>query len=329
MIFRDPYWLLLILLCPVIIYFSLTSRGKASLKYSDITLLKRIKPTLAVRLRPFLIVLKVAAIILLSIALARPQKGKEDTKVTTEGIDIMLTIDTSGSMEAEDLAKGRNRLDVVKEVTQDFIKRRQSDRIGLVVYGSEAYTQCPLTLDYGALSQFLDSCKIGMADGRATAIGDALATALLRLKDSTVTNKVVILLTDGVNNAGKIAPMTAAQTAKALGVKIYTIGAGTRGNAPVPTYDFFGKKVLTMMPVEIDEELLKNIATTTGGRYFRATEKESLENIYKEIDQLEKTKTESFTYMEWMERFPAPVFLAGILLILEALLLATRFQKLP
>ena len=168
-----------------------------------------------------------------------------------------------------------------------------------------------------------------MADQSATAIGDALATALLRLKDSSVTSRVVVLLTDGMNNAGKVAPMAAAQTAKALGVKIYTIGAGTRGMAPVPAYDFFGQKILKQMPVEIDEDLLKEIAKTTGGQYFRATEKASLEKIYHEIDQLEKTKTESLTYMEWIERFPPLVFIAGALLIVEALLLATRFQKLP
>ena len=329
MILRDPYWLLLLLLIPVILWEAISKKGKAGIRYSDISLLKKIKPTLAVRLRPFIVLLRVAAVALLAIALARPQKGKEDTKVTTEGIDIMLTIDTSGSMRAEDLAKNRNRLDVVKEVTGDFIKHRSSDRIGLVVYGAEAYTQCPLTLDYGTLLQLLDQCEIGMANENSTAIGDALATALLRLKDSSVTSRVVVLLTDGMNNAGKIAPMAAAQTAKALGVKIYTIGAGTRGMAPYPGYDPFGRKILQQVPVEIDEDLLKEIAKITGGQYFRATEKASLEKIYHEIDQLEKTKTESLTYMEWIERFPTLVFLAGALLIVEALLLATRFQKLP
>ncbi|MBR6461748.1 VWA domain-containing protein [bacterium] len=329
MILHDPYWLLLLLLIPVILWDALKLTGKAGVRYSDISLLKRIKPTLAVRLRPFIVLLRVAAVALLAIALARPQKGKEDTKVTTEGIDIMLTIDTSGSMIAEDLAKDRSRLDVVKEVTADFIKHRSSDRIGLVVYGADAYTQCPLTLDYGTLLTLLDQCEIGMADQSATAIGDALATALLRLKDSSVTSRVVVLLTDGMNNAGKMAPMAVAQSAKALGVKIYTIGAGTRGMAPVPGTDFFGRKILQQVPVEIDEDLLKGIAKTTGGQYFRATEKASLEKIYKEIDQLEKTKTESLTYMEWIERFPGLAFAAAALLIIETLLLATRFQKLP
>ena len=329
MILHDPYWLLLLLLIPVILWDALRKTGKAGVRYSDISLLKMIRPTLAVKLRPFIILLRVAAIALLAIALARPQKGKEDTKVTTEGIDIMLTIDTSGSMIAEDLAKGRSRLDVVKEVTADFIKKRSSDRIGLVVYGAEAYTQCPLTLDYGTLLQFLDQCEIGMADQSATAIGDALATALIRLKDSSVTNKVIVLLTDGLNNSGTMDPLAVAQGARTLGIKIYTIGAGTRGMAPVPSTDFFGRKILQQVPVEIDEDLLRKIAKTTGGRYFRATEKTSLEEIYDEIDQLEKTKTESFSYMEWIERFPGLVFAAAALLIIETLLLATRFQKLP
>ena len=329
MILHDPYWLLLLLFIPLVLWRAFSKKNEIGIKYSDISLLKKIQPSPAVRLRGLIPILSVLALALLSFALARPQKGKEDTRIVTEGVDIMLTLDVSGSMIAEDLERGRNRLDVVKDVTEDFVKNRKSDRIGLVVYAKEAYTQCPPTLDYGTLLQFLERCEIGMIDEDGTAIGDALATALLRLKDSTATSRVVVLLTDGMNNAGSIAPKAAAQMAKALAVKVYTIGAGTRGMAPVPGYDMFGKKFLRQVPVEIDEELLKSIADTTGGHYFRATDKKSLEQIYKEIDEMEKTKTESFSYMEWTERFPIAVISAFILLALGTVLACTRLRRLP
>ncbi len=329
MIFHDPWWLLLLLAVPGVIWHYFRHTAAGTIKYSDIHTLKRIRPSFSLYLRHGLLVLRCLAIIAIAVALARPQKGKEDTRITTEGIDIVLTIDTSGSMVAEDLARNKNRLDVVLDVIKEFVKKRQDDRIGLVVYGEEAYTQCPMTLDYGTLLQFIDRCKIGMAGENATAIGDALATSFLRLKDSKAKSKMIILLTDGVNNAGKLPPETAAEMAKSLGIKVYTIGAGTDGMAPVPAYDMFGNRVLQPMRVEIDTNLLTFISNVTSGKFFRATDKSSLENIYSDIDKMEKTKQEVFKYMEWKELFTAFACAGGAFLLLELLLANTRFRTLP
>jgi len=261
--------------------------------------------------------------------LARPQRGNEDTRLTTEGINIMLALDTSGSMIAEDLARGRSRPDVVRAVTSNFIQKRKNDRIGLVVYGEDAYTQCPLTLDYGVLLQFVEHCKIGMAGPNRTAIGDALGTAVARLRDAQGKSKVVILLTDGQNNSGRISPQTAAEIARSLGVKVYTIGAGTRGMAPVPMLDPFGRRVYQAQPVDIDEDLLKYIAGVTSGQYFRATDSRSLEKIYADIDTMEKSKVDVFKYMEWRELFSTYALLGVGFLIVDVVLFNTRFRKLP
>ena len=189
--------------------------------------------------------------------------------------------------------------------------------------------QCPMTLDYGVLLQFLDKCKIGMAGENGTAIGDALATSLLRLKDSKAKSRMIVLLTDGVNNAGNIPPETAAEMARSLGIKVYTIGAGTDGMAPVPGVDFFGNRILQKVPVEIDTNLLSFISNVSSGKFFRATDKSSLKKIYSDIDKMEKTKIETFSYMEWRELFTKFVFAGGILLLLETFLAHTRFRKLP
>lgn len=326
--FQDPWWLLFLLAIPVVVWRYMRAEGGA-VKYSSITRLRHIRPTLWLRLRHILVVLRCAAIGLLALALARPQRGREDTRVTTEGIDIMLVLDTSGSMVAEDLARNKNRLDVAKEVAKEFVLKRKNDRIGLVVFGEDAYTQCPLTLDYGVLLQFLDRVKIGMAGQDRTAIGDGLATALLRLRGSPGKSKVVILLTDGENNAGKIAPLTATEMARTMGVKVYTVGAGTRGLAPVPTVDPFGRRVMVPMEVSIDEELLQHMANVTSGMYFRATDAKSLKAVYDEIDKMEKTTTEVFHYMEWRELFGRYALAAGGLLVVEVVLANTRFRKLP
>jgi len=327
--FQDPWWLLLALALPLIVWQYVRAGGGGALKYSSIERLKRIRRSRSLMARHLLMVLRCVAVVALAVALARPQRGREDTRITTEGIDIMLVLDTSGSMIAEDLAQNKNRLDVVKLVAKDFIQKRKNDRIGLVVFGQDAYTQCPLTLDYGVLLQLLDRVKIGMAGQDRTAIGDGLATALVRLRESKAASKIVILLTDGENNSGKIAPLTATEMARTLGVKVYTIGAGTRGMAPVPSTDMFGRRIMVPMEVSIDEELLQHMAATTTGQYFRATDAASLRDIYNAIDTMERTTTEVFHYMEWRELFTRYALAGGALVLLEVLLANTRFRKLP
>jgi len=328
--FHDPYWLLLLLVIPVIIWNYLRMKAKSSVTFSAIDNLKKIKPSRSLYYRHVLLALQCLAVAALAVALARPQKGKEDSKVITEGVDIIITVDTSGSMRAEDLAeRGKNRLHVVKEVVKEFIKKRKDDRLGLVVYGEDAYTQCPLTLDYGVLLKFLEKCKIGMAGENSTSIGDAIATSVLRLEDSNAKSKVVILLTDGRNNSGLIPPETAAEMARSLGVKIYTIGAGSKGMAPVPARDFFGNTVYQKVPVDIDENLLMHVANVTSGKYFRATNKSSLKKIYSDIDKMEKTKVETFHYMEYKEKFANYALAGAGLIILYIILSNTRFRKLP
>lgn len=326
--FQDPWWLLLLLAIPLMVWRYMQMEGGA-VKYSSVEKLKHIRKTPALYLRHILLVLRCGAVALLALALARPQRGREDTRITTEGIDIMLVLDTSGSMIAEDLARNKNRLDVAKEVAKEFIGKRKNDRIGLVVFGEDAYTQCPLTLDYGVLLQLLERVKIGMAGQDRTAIGDGLATALLRMRESPAKSKVVILLTDGENNSGKIAPLTATEMARTMGVKMYTIGAGTRGMAPVPATDPFGRRIMVPMEVNIDEELLQHMANVTSGQYFRATDAKKLQEIYDHIDKMERTTTEVFHYMEWRELFGRYALAGGGLLVLEVVLANTRFRKLP
>jgi Ca-activated chloride channel family protein len=327
--FHDPWWFLLLLTLPLIIARHLRANAGATLRYSSVAPLQRLRASSSVHVRRGLVVLRCVAVALLAIALARPQRGNEDTRVSSEGIDIVLALDTSGSMIAEDLAQGKNRLDVVKEVTRDFVRKRKDDRIGLVVYGEDAFTQCPLTLNAGVLLQFVDRCHIGMAGENRTAIGDALSTAVARLRNATGKSRVVILLTDGQNNSGRISPETAAEIARTLGVKVYTIGAGTRGMAPVPARDPFGNKVYVRQPVDIDENLLQSIATVTSGQYFRATDNKSLQQIYSAIDKMERTNVEVFNYMEWKELFSTFALCGAGFLIFDVVLMNTRFRKLP
>ena len=272
-------------------------------------------------------ILRMLAVFIFILALARPQAGQKEEEIITEGIDIMLTLDTSGSMKAEDFAP-QNRLAAAKDVLREFIKSRHSDRIGLVVFSRFSFTQCPLTLDYGALFELLDKVDIGMIED-GTAIGTAITNAVNRLRDSNVKSKIIILLTDGVNNAGKIDPLTAANAAKALGIKIYTVGAGKPGGAMYPVEDpIFGKRYVHM-DTEIDEALLKNIADETGGIYFRAKDKQGLEEIYKTIGKLEKTKVETKEYANYTELavfFMLPGF---ILFLLEIILANTVLRKIP
>ena len=326
--FQDPWMLLFLAGVPWLIFWRAWMKRRRRIpviRFSDLASVKRIKQSTAARLEPALFALKVIAVGLLALAAARPQSGAVIEEALTEGIDIMLCLDISGSMKAEDF-KPDNRLVVAKRVIGEFIKGRKNDRIGLVIFSAKALTQCPLTLDYGVLLGFVDRAQIGMIqDG--TAIGNAIATAVKRLKDSTGKSKVIILLTDGVNNTGEINPQTAAEMAKTFGIKIYTVGVGTRGMALYPLDDpVFGKRYVRMQ-VDLDEQSLTQIAATTGGQYFRATDAASLEEIYKRIDKMEKTKIEVKHYTRYTDLFIYLLLPALGLIVIEQFLRRTRFQK--
>jgi Ca-activated chloride channel family protein len=284
-----------------------------------------------VRWRWILPVLQIAGVGLLIVALARPQLGKAATQIYTEGIDIMLAVDVSGSMLSEDFTlegQRASRLDAVKAVVRSFLEHRPGDRVGLVLFASRPYTQSPLTLDHGWLLNNLERAHIGMIED-GTAVGSALATAVNRLEASDAKSKIVILLTDGQNNTGKVPPLTAAEAAKTLGYRVYTIGAGTRGSAPFPQTDAFGRKVYVSLPVDIDEDTLRHIADITGGKYFRATDTASLQEIYDEIDKLERSPEQGLQYLEYHELYVWLALPALLLLAVEAVLAQTWLRVLP
>ena len=276
-------------------------------------------------MRHLLFVARVFAIVFLVFALARPQSSSSWQTYNSEGIDIMLALDISGSMLARDFTP--DRLEAAKEVATKFILERPQDRIGLVVFSGESFTQSPLTTDQAVLVNVMKDIESGMIED-GTAIGLGLANAVNRLKDSKAKSKVVILLTDGINNRGAIAPMTAAELAKTFGIRVYTIGVGSLGEAPYPVQTPFGVQ-LQRMPVEIDEDILTQIADMTGGKYFRATDNKKLEQIYKEIDQLEKSKVEVKHFSRKNEHFFYFALIGALLLILEALGRYTLLRKIP
>lgn len=327
--FVNPEFFLLLLLLPLLTFWYLkqSRKKKATIRYSNIGTVKSVNKSLMVRYRHVLFLLRMLVLVLMTVAFARPQSGRTEQKVITEGIDIILAMDISSSMKAMDF-KPKNRLEAAKVVAADFIQGRANDRIGLVVFAAKSFTQCPLTLDYGVLLTFLNQIDIGLIED-GTAIGMAIANCVNRLRDSKAKSKVVILLTDGRNNRGELDPVSAAQVAKAMGVRIYTIGAGKHGEAPYPVEDpIFGLRYVNV-PVQIDEDLLKEIARITGGRYFRATDRTSLEQIYAEIGELEKTKIEVKEYTRYKELFIPYLSLALGLMVLEIVLANTRFRKLP
>lgn len=327
---HDPWLLLLLALVPVMLRVQ-RRRRQAALSYPMLDAVRAVGPGRRVRWRWLLPALRGAALALLVVALARPQLGKAATQIFTEGIDIMLAVDISGSMLAEDFqvdGERVNRLDAVKAVVRKFLERRPGDRVGLVLFGARPYTQSPLTLDHGWLMKNLERAQVGMIED-GTAVGSGLATAVNRLEASDAKSKIVILLTDGQNNAGKVPPLVAAETAKTLGYRVYTIGAGTRGSAPFPQTDAFGRKVYVSMPVDIDEDTLRRIADSTGGRYFRATDTPSLQQIYDEIDKLEKSSQEGLQYLEYHELYVWLALPALLLLAAEAVLAQTWLRVLP
>ena len=271
-------------------------------------------------------ILRAIALILLVIVIARPRSASDERIIHTEGIDIIIALDISSSMLAEDFHP-QNRIEAAKVVGNEFIQGRESDRIGLIVFAGESYTQCPATLDYDVLTEFMDRVQVGaIEDG--TAIGMALANALNRLRTSDAKSKVIILLTDGQNNRGAIDPITAAQAATPLGVKIYTIGVGSEGFAPYPVQTRHGI-VRRQLEVKIDEDLLKQVASITGGRYFRATDENKLREIYKTIDKLEKTEIEVKQYRSYAELFLPYILIAAALILLEIVLNSTRLRRIP
>ena len=332
MTFRDPIFLLLLLTVPVILAGHFLRRSRGHVRFSSVRVLRQIRQPASVKARRFIPVVAAAAVALFSLALARPQKGIEYTSITTEGIDIELVVDVSGSMLALDFeidGERRDRLYVAKEVLKDFVQGRIGDRIGLVVFAGLPYTQCPLTLDYDVLVSLLDRAQIGMVqDG--TAIGSAIGTGVMRLKDSQATSRVIILLTDGINNKGKVSPDTAANLAKELGIKVYAVGVGSRGLVPYPwRKDVFGNIIYRNRELPVDDEGLTRVAETTGGKYWRATDSEALREIYAEIDKLEKTEAKIDKYAEYDEMFSYFAVPGLVLLVLGALLENTRFARIP
>jgi len=365
--FQAPAFLILLAVIPLIWWRWLSPRRRGAIRFSELGRLRRLGATWATRARVILPVLRSLTVASLVVALARPQKGNELTRIYAEGIAIQMVVDVSGSMRAMDFVfdkQRHNRLDAVKRVFRRFVEGgdglagRDSDLIGMITFARYADVKCPLTFDHANLLRVLEQTKIvteRSEDG--TAIGDAIALGVERLRQVRVTpagtpaaetgqvkSRVMILLTDGRQNAGQLDPIRAAQIAKAFDIKIYTIGAGTKGLAPYPVKDFFGNVMLRPMPVEIDEETLKKVAEITGGRYFRATDLDSLKRIYAEIDQLERTRTEERRYMEYIDLattspgrgsrlrrlLPVPLlWIPLILLTAEIVLANTRFRKVP
>ncbi|HAM10488.1 MAG: aerotolerance regulator BatA [Bacteroidetes bacterium GWF2_41_9] len=324
--FAEPYYLYLLAVVPAIIAFYVLKQHKAnaSLRMPGLSPFDGTGLTFRHYLRHILFVFRVAVISLLIIVLARPQATNKFQDVTTEGIDIVLTLDISGSMLARDFKP--DRLQASKNVATEFISGRPYDRIGLVVFSGESFTQCPLTTDHAVLINLLRDIESGMIED-GTAIGNGLATAVNRIKDSDAKSRVIILLTDGVNNRGDIAPATAADIAKTFGIRVYTVGVGTMGMAPYPVQTPFGLQYQNM-PVEIDEDILKQISQLTGGMYFRATDNDKLVQVYREIDKLEKSKIDVRQFSRKDEKFLIPALIAFILLGLEILVRHTIFRNL-
>ncbi len=327
MTFHNPKYLFALLLLIPIIYWYIKElyKSDASLQISSHQQLASFRKSLKVRLMHLPFILRVLAISLLIIAIARPQSSNSWRTEKTEGIDIMIALDISGSMMAEDFRP--NRLEASKSVANEFILARPNDNIGLVLFAGKSFTQCPLTTDHTVLVNFFNSIEYGMIED-GTAIGLGLANAVDRLRESQAKSKVVILLTDGDNNRGDIAPITAAEIAQTFGVRVYTIGVGSYGKVRIPVQTPMGKQY-QMMDSSFEEEPLMQIAAMTGGKYFRATNNEKLRNIYKEIDQLEKTKISVREYNKKYEKYMIFVVLAFVLLLIEVLLRNVYLRKIP
>ncbi|MHC1708017.1 MAG: VWA domain-containing protein [Bacteroidales bacterium] len=325
--FAYPAFFGLLLLIPLLIvwYWFRNRRSQAELTYSSFLGIEGNKITWRQRMRHFPFIFRMLALALIAVALARPQSSSSRHDVNVEGIDIVMANDISGSMLAEDFKP--NRLEAAKKVALDFINGRPNDRMGLVVFSGESFTQCPLTTDHVVLTSLIPKIESGMIED-GTAIGDGLATAVARLKESKAISRVIVLLTDGVNNMGSIDPASAAEIAKMYKIRVYTIGVGTRGMAPYPFKTPFGTQYQNI-EVKIDEQLLEQIAGMTGGKYFRATNNKKLEDIYKEIDSMEKSRIEVMEFRKKYEEFLPLALLALALLFLEIFFRNTIFKTVP
>lgn len=339
--FASPYWLLGLLVLPFLLWWHRKIKP-SSMRFTSVDSLLELKPSFRTRLYFMLPFIEIFTLGILLIGLARPQIGKTYDEVVTKGIDIVMVLDISSTMKTMDFppeysperiesilrsGEAKSRLQVAKDAAKDFIKGRQGDRIGLVVFAQQSFTQCPLTLDYNILLQLLDEIYIGMIEDR-TAVGMGIATALNRLKESTGKSKIIILLTDGLNNAGKIDPETAAQLAKSIGVKIYTIGAGNKGISVYPDETPLGTRYVQVMQ-QLDEGQLQKIADITGGLYFRADSPDALKGIYKTIDKLEKVDIKTKRYTLYREIYRYFVFLGLLALALYAVLVFLVVAKIP
>lgn len=326
-VFAQPgyFWLLLIIPVMIAYEFLVARKKKPQVIYSGFEPFEKKPVTFRERLLNAPLLLRSVAVALIVAALARPQSSSKSTSVTTEGIAIMLAMDLSSSMLAEDLKP--NRIEAARKTAIDFVDARMNDMIGLVIFSGESFTQCPITSDHTVVKNMIAKMKSGMlVDG--TAIGEGLATAISRLKDSPAKSKVIILLTDGVNNAGAIAPVTAGELAKTFGIRVYTIGVGKQGMAPYPMKTPFGTQYVNQ-EVQIDEDIMKQISAATDAKYFRATDNKSLKNIYAEIDKMEKTKVEVSEYKRYSEEYLPWLLAAGIFLLLEMVLRYTLLRTLP
>ncbi len=324
----NPEFLYGLAVIPLLVFWYIRryKKNSSDIRYSTLLPFAKIRPTMKERFRHLPFILRLLVIGLLLVGMARPRTTSGGENVYTEGIDIVLLFDISGSMLAEDLRP--NRIEAARRVMMDFIDARTNDRIGLVIFSGESFTQCPMTLDYRVLKNQLAAVKQGLIED-GTAIGMAIAQGVNRLKESKTKSKVIILLTDGVNNRGEIDPLTATQIAQTFGIRIYSIGVGTnQGEAPFPVQTPFGTRYQNM-PVDVDEKTLTKIAEMTGGQYFRATNNRTLKNIYSEIDELEKTRIEVRAYRSYTELFYDWVWIGLIGLALELLLSQSYLRKLP
>lgn len=323
-----PWLALLLAIVPFLVYLRVHWGARTpALRYSDVSGLARLPRSLAARLSWTPFAFRMVALALAILALARPQQGAAGEEIHAEGVDIMLVIDVSSSMLAEDF-KPNNRLSVAKDVVADFVKRRDNDRLGMTVFARHALTKTPLTLDHDILLTQLEDVQIGtVADG--TAIGNAIASSVNRLKDSDATSRIMILLTDGENTAGEVDPITAAQLAKTFGIRVYAVGVGRGGEVPYPFRDPLYGTVYRDVEIPIDEETLTEIASITGAQFFRARDAESLQRVYEEIDALERTEIEQIQYVRYSELAPYFMMAALGFLVAEALLSRTRFARYP
>ncbi|MEW5807758.1 MAG: VWA domain-containing protein [Acidobacteriota bacterium] len=328
--FVNPFFLLLLAVIPLLIwrYYKMRQRLDGSIRFSAASLLKSINPSFLAKYSYIPFLMRMVTLVLLIIAFARPQAGMREEDILTEGIEIFIVLDNSGSMRAEDF-KPENRLGAAREKVRKFIEGRKNDRIGLVIFAAKSYTRCPLTLDYIVLKDFLSKVDFTPREDDGTAIGMGIATAVKRLKESRAKSKVIILLTDGRNNRGQITPQTAAELARNSKIRIYTIGVGTKGEAPYPVDDPILGRRYVMLPEEIQENVLMEIADKTGGMYFRATDRDALGEIFSRIDSMEKTRIEMKAHVSYRELFSHLFLPACLLFLSEMVLVAWKFSGAP